>query len=369
MGEKGQLPRTSWRAALLRLGPTQRALVAGFALGAAVALLLLHILGTTPPHPYGSPALVELARYVQGVARYPVTAALFERVPAAVLAQQLAGADICAGCSHKADDTADVEWRRRFLSSALRHDNVSAAVALPHREPPETVHAMSRGGGFVAGGLYEADWITSAIEWVTRLPFDSARRSVLDFGGSSGRVVRVLHAAFPKNSYALCDPLAASIEWAAANVAGVNAFVSPQEPPLKLEARSLDLVYAISIWSHYGEHLAHAWLAEMARLLRRGGHLYLTTHGYQALRHYSAGRQIPAKDIRTSALDLNTRGHHFHQYFGPNGDWGVVNPDWGHAYISPAWMEAAARRYGFKPAYFCVGCEQDNQDIWVLQRL
>jgi SAM-dependent methyltransferase len=81
------------------------------------------------------------------------------------------------------------------------------------------------------------------------------------------------------NKYALCDPNPKSIAWAQEHLPGIHAFVSPAAPPLPLDAKSLDLIYAVSIWSHYAERLALLWLKEMHRLLKPKGLLYITTHG------------------------------------------------------------------------------------------
>jgi SAM-dependent methyltransferase len=177
-------------------------------------------------------------------------------------------------------------------------------------------------------------------------------------------------AAFPDSSFALCDPNPKSIEWAAANVPRVRAFVSNSDPPLPgVVAGSFDAVYAVSIWSHYAEAPAAAWLAEMHRVLRPGlGVLYLTAHGKQSIRYYSARRAVPEHNLAAVTSDLQSRGFHFDDFFGSAGDWGVVSKGWGHSYLTPAWLEAAVEGR-FRVARWCSGCEQDNQDAYVLVRL
>ena len=144
-------------------------------------------------------------------------------------------------------------------------------------QPPEDVHAMARGPLSAAGGLYEADLVAAALASAGVEISEAAR--ALDFGCSSGRVVRVLAAAYPHVEWRGCDPNARAIAWAAENLPEIDFFVSPNAPPLDLADASLDLVYAISIWSHFAPPLGMRWFEEMRRVLGPGGHLLCTTHG------------------------------------------------------------------------------------------
>ncbi len=71
---------------------------------------------------------------------------------------------------------------------------------------------MARGPLAAAGGLYEADMVFNAVRAAGA---DLAQAGeVLDFGCSSGRVLRVLAAAFPTVRWRGCDPNERAIEWA-----------------------------------------------------------------------------------------------------------------------------------------------------------
>jgi hypothetical protein len=54
--------------------------------------------------------------------------------------------------------------------------------------------------------------------------------------------------------------------------------------------------------------------------------------------------------------------------FGEEGDWGVVNPDWSTAFLSPEWMltQLCPR---WRVLEFAPGRNQENQDVYVLQRV
>jgi SAM-dependent methyltransferase len=219
-----------------------------------------------------------VATYEQRPGGYPTTEALWRRIPVSVKEEQNTKGTVCPSCP-PGNITDDVEYKRTFIAEAINNEDAATALHLTAVEPPEDTHAMSRGVGFTTGAMYEADFITGAIGLSAAEDFEATTRFILDFGGSSGRVVRVIKAAFPSNKYALCDPNPKSIAWAQEHLPGIHAFVSPAAPPLPLDAKSLDLIYAVSIWSHYAERLALLWLKEMHRLLKPKGLLYITTHG------------------------------------------------------------------------------------------
>ena len=76
-------------------------------------------------------------------------------------------------------------------------------------------------------------------------------------------MVRPLAAALPEARWHGCDPNAPAIAWMRDNVAAVDVQVSPTTPPLQFDDSSLDLVFAISVWSHYSAAGALRWLSEL----------------------------------------------------------------------------------------------------------
>jgi SAM-dependent methyltransferase len=248
----------------------------------------------------------------------------------------------------------------------LGNDAAAMKTGLSSAEPPEDVHVMARGPLAAAGGLYEADLIVSAL--ASCGVEISSLRSGLDFGCSSGRVVRVLAAAYPALAWHGCDPNAPAIAWAAQNVPGIDFFVSGNAPPLQLQDESLDLAYAISIWSHFAPELGLRWFEEMWRVLRPGGYLLCTTHGLTSMSHYATlGLRTPEQTQEISDA-IYRWGCWYTPEFGEEGDWGVINPDWGSAFLSPEWMLAQLCPR-WRVLEFAPGRNQDNQDVYVLQRV
>lgn len=242
---------------------------------------------------------------------------------------------------------------------------LAAKTGLQSYRPPEDVHAMARGPLAAAGGLYEADLIVDALAGagVEMANLGSA----LDFGCSSGRVVSTLAAAYPDIRWHGCDPNAPAIAWATENLPRIEFFVNGDDPPLPLTEGSIDFAYAISIWSHFAPTLGLRWL-EMHRLLRPGGHLLLTTHGLTSVAHYALLNLRTPEQSQEIADALYSKGFWYAPEFGEEGDWGVVNPDWGTAFLTPEWLltQLCPR---WRVLEFAPGRNQDNQDVYVLQRV
>jgi SAM-dependent methyltransferase len=240
-----------------------------------------------------------------------------------------------------------------------------ARTGLRPAEPPPEVHAMTRGPMAAAGGLYEADLVANALA-SAGVEIKSIH-SALDFGCSSGRVLRVLAAAHPDRRWIGCDPNAAAVAWAQAEMPHIEWFENGNEPPLPLPARGLDLVYAISVWSHFEPLFGLRWFEEMRRLLRPGGYLVFTAHGLTSLAVDARNGWRPPVECDEIKRALYRDGHWFIDCFGTAGDWGVVNPSWGSAFLTPEFVvEQLCPRWRLLD--FVAGRNLGHQDVYVLER-
>jgi SAM-dependent methyltransferase len=265
-------------------------------------------------------------------------------------------------------EAPEQDRRRLALAFGLHYDvpGVAAKTGLKALAPPDDVHAMARGSVAAGGSYYYADIVADALAGAGA-PLERGR--VLDFGSSSGRVVRVLHAAYPEIEWHGCDPQPKPIEWAREHLPGIEFCVSPESPPLEHGDATFDAVFAISIWSHYGERPARAWLAEMHRLIRPGGHLLLTFHGLQSIAYYVAKNGRSRRESVQLALELSRDGFWFREMFdSAGGDHGIRNSQWGTAFITAEWLLNATLPHwsavGYGP-----GRAEGNQDLIVLKRL
>ncbi len=269
----------------------------------------------------------------------PVTRMLFDR---------LDEADLDEMRSHLRPDEAraleaagsERERMQLSLALALHHvPDVARKTGLSAADPPEEVHSMARGPLTTGGAYYYADLVAEAVEAAGASDLlQSSKARALDFGSSSGRVVRVLQAAYPWVSWHGCDPQAGAIEWASENLSGIEFAVSPEEPPLPYRERHFNLVISIGTWAGFSEPAAISWYQEIRRILRKGGLLVSTQQGLHVLYWLASGERWRPDDIDEAVRDLYARGFHWRDIYGDRGDWDISHPDWGFAVISPEWL-------------------------------
>ena len=264
--------------------------------------------------------------------------------------------------------SSDAGFRRHIalhLGIWLGLSSIAKKTGLNQEQPPPEVHAMARGPLAAAGGLYEADLVADAL-LAAGVGIEDIR-SGLDFGCSSGRVVRVLAAAFPTVRWIGCDPNEPAISWARHVLPESDFLVSGDAPPLPFQDGAFDLVFGISIWSHFEPQLGLRWFEEMRRLIRPGGHLVLTTHGLTSIAYYALQGLRTPQQCEEIMDAMYRRGWWYAAEFGERGDWGVINPAWGTSFLSPEWLltELCPR---WRVLEFAPGRNAGNQDVYVLER-
>lgn len=114
--------------------------------------------------------------------------------------------------------------------------------------------------------------------------------SILDFGCGCGRVLRHLR---PLESVRIhgTDSNPAAIAWCDRNLDFAEFGTNRLEPPTRYRANSFDCIYAFSVFTHLPEALQLAWMRELRRILKSGGHLIITVHGDHYLSQIGAGSQ------------------------------------------------------------------------------
>jgi SAM-dependent methyltransferase len=101
---------------------------------------------------------------------------------------------------------------------------------------------------------------------------------VLEFGCGDGRMIRCLeHLAAGREIWGV-DVDAGRIVWCKQNLSPPFHFLTTTTVPhLPFEDRYFGFVYAGSVFTHIDD-LADAWIAEIRRVLRPGGKLFMTVH-------------------------------------------------------------------------------------------
>ncbi|WCB96577.1 hypothetical protein DSM104299_05341 [Baekduia alba] len=270
----------------------------------------------------------------------PASSTLYERIPAADL--ELLEQKIAASPEppiREIWETAEPHQKPRLavlFSTYFQLPGALAATGLLPDMPPYEVHAMARGPLAAGGDLYIADIVLTYLEEAGLAPAQGD--AVLDFGCSTGRVLRVLGALRPDLELLGCDPNGPAIAWADEHLPMGRFFVSSTEPPLDLADASIDGAFAISIWSHFDAGPALAWLDEMHRVIRPGGWMLITTHGLDAVAWLTRGGHMTPESAGDVTEHLVSDSHQYLDVFGEEGDWGVKAEGWGNTFMTLDWL-------------------------------
>jgi SAM-dependent methyltransferase len=119
----------------------------------------------------------------------------------------------------------------------------------------------------------------------------AAFRRVLDFGCGPGRLLRHMRR-LPSVEIHATDRDADAVQWVRRHLRFARSTVNGALPPLSFPDEHFDVVYAQSIFTHMDVPAQRRWLAEIHRVLRRGGVFYFSTHGEYYRQHFpeAAGR-------------------------------------------------------------------------------
>ena len=149
-------------------------------------------------------------------------------------------------------------------------ETVIDGLPVPPRQLMVRVAASADPAWFVESGRLAAQSIRAVA------PVSDAR-ALLDFGCGCGRVVRQWREL--STGIHGCDLDPAAIAWCRANLGFAQFERNELEPPLPYADESFDLAYGLSVFTHLPEDAQLRWIAELARVLRPGGRLVLSTHG------------------------------------------------------------------------------------------
>ncbi|WP_448216418.1 class I SAM-dependent methyltransferase [Endozoicomonas sp. 2B-B] len=120
------------------------------------------------------------------------------------------------------------------------------------------------------------------------LPNKKSDLSILDFGCSSGRVLRHFNSEYLKHNWSLfgCDVQARAIQWMRQNFPSYfNVMNSSTLPHLPYEDNTFDVIYGFSVFTHI-KYQWDAWLLELKRILKPRGLLLQTIHAENAWSFY-----------------------------------------------------------------------------------
>lgn len=301
-------------------------------------------------------------------AKFIVSSELYSRISPSSLEQLTTFIESKEELKAALDNSPEEHRRRELLRLGCHYfpELFTSETGLTGFNPPQSIHAMVR-DEIYCGDLYYVDLITEVLNFVGSSI--KPEQNILDFGASSGRIIKTLSTVYPEVNFYGCDPNDEAIQWASKNIPKAQMFVSTELPPLPIDNGFFDIIYAISIWSHFSESSALAWMKEMHRIAKPGAYFVWTTHGFGSLAYYWKNKKMTGPKLKETEDALEKEGFHFIDVFKNKGDWGVGMSNWGQAFINPSYVLKHMLPIGWKLCSYTHRRSESNQDVYLFQKM
>jgi SAM-dependent methyltransferase len=107
-------------------------------------------------------------------------------------------------------------------------------------------------------------------------------KTILDFGCGYGRHLKQWSRISPDTKLYGCDPDENCVK-KAVKTTSCTGVVNDVYPPLKFKDECFDFIYSYSVFTHLSEDNHKLWLSELARVLKPGGAMLHSVHGFSCL--------------------------------------------------------------------------------------
>ncbi len=166
-------------------------------------------------------------------------------------------------------------WQQlRYAGSNRRFRKEHPNTALPDAYTLYESYQLNYRMYIEDGALTAQEIIDSVIKYLPPAP------QILDWGCGPARITRHLTTVCEDAIISACDTNTQTIHWNQQHIQHIHFVVQPPEPPLPFCNDQFDLIIGFSVFTHIPATEQQAWIAELHRILKPGGILWITTHGH-----------------------------------------------------------------------------------------
>lgn len=283
--------------------------------------------------------------------------------------------DYSFGCRVPVDEWITLNRTKVFSDPSLRR----FVAPFPPSELMQNVSGLTSEVDFASHG---AD-LYLALSKASAKPL-SEYEHILDFGCGCGRLARM----FKGHPHRLsgCDIDRRHIIWMQSALPYLETCVSSVRPPLPYADNTFDAIISISIFTHLTEKSQDEFLADLQRVSRRCGFLFLTVHGDRALKRaihepairnmidvpdasFEKAQELFVEDRHAFILQyghLTTAGSDGHPAHGSDAQIVFEPFEYGIAFVSESYVRSHWGRW-FEITDYRQGAIHAFQDIVVLR--
>ena len=212
--------------------------------------------------------------------------------------------------------------KARFYQQKFKKSKSNAAFKLANpsiKLPPDYLiyesHEMDY-EKYYNGGLKTAKWLVGHLNKHSELK----GKNILDWGCGPGRIIRHFPEIVNNGcSYFGSDYNAKSIAWNKKNLEKITFNHNSLKAILPYNDEFMDVIYALSVFTHLSEKLHYEWFEELYRVLNPGGIMFITTSGenYRSLLSAQELKQFDNNEL--VARGQVKEGHRIYTTFHPKG--------------------------------------------------
>jgi SAM-dependent methyltransferase len=194
-------------------------------------------------------------------------------------------------------------------------------------------------------------------------------RYILDLPCGHGRVMRVLHAAFPYTQLTGCDILPDAVDFCERTF-GAHPVIGKEEPAEIAVGGPFDVIWSGSLLTHVDECSWQAFLELFESALAPGGVVVFTAHGRIAVEERLRPRRNPFgmndRQIEAALSDYEERGFAYSAHLSEVERGGEHHPSsYGHTFASPSWVsEQITKRPGLRMLLYMEGGWGPGRGMW-----